>query len=157
VIASINPATGEELATFVPSDPDRLLTAAVVAQSNWRWTGIAERTDLLRSLAGVLRKRKPELATVITTEMGKPLTEAVAEIEKCATTCEYYATNAEAFLAAEQVTAAGRVEVEPLGVVLAVMPWNFPFWQFFRFAAPALAAVRSRSSPSYMRRGCRRV
>jgi succinate-semialdehyde dehydrogenase / glutarate-semialdehyde dehydrogenase len=143
VIASINPATGEELAGFDAYDADRtdrLLAAAVLAQSNWRLTGLDRRTDLLGSIAGTLRNRKAELAALITTEMGKPLAEAFAEIEKCAITCEYYATNAESFLAAETVTAEGRIEYEPLGVVLAVMPWNFPFWQFFRFAAPALAA-----------------
>ncbi|MEV5965083.1 aldehyde dehydrogenase family protein [Kribbella sp. NPDC051952] len=138
MIASINPATGEHLTSFDVSAPE--LGAAVVAQRNWRSTKIGERTDLLRSLAGVLRTRKPELAELIATEMGKPLAEALGEIEKCAATCEYYATNAEGFLAAEQVTAEGRIEFEPLGVVLAIMPWNFPFWQFFRFAAPALAA-----------------
>jgi len=143
VIASINPATGEQLATFDPYDSERvdhLLAAAVVAQSNWRWSEVRQRAELLESLAATLRARKAELAALITSEMGKPLTEAAAEIEKCAITCEYYATNAEGFLAAETVTAQGRIEVEPLGVVLAVMPWNYPFWQFFRFAAPALAA-----------------
>jgi succinate-semialdehyde dehydrogenase/glutarate-semialdehyde dehydrogenase len=112
----------------------------VIAQSNWRLTEVDERAELLRSIAGTLRVRKDELAALITTEMGKPLTEALAEVEKCAVACEYYATHAEGFLAAETVTAEGRIEYEPLGVVLAVMPWNFPLWQFFRFAAPALAA-----------------
>jgi succinate-semialdehyde dehydrogenase/glutarate-semialdehyde dehydrogenase len=143
VIASINPATGEQLAGFEAYDSgrlDRLLDAAVIAQSNWQSTEVGDRAELLRNLASTLRARKTELAALITTEMGKPLTEAIAEIEKCAVTCEYYATHAEGFLAAQAVTAEGRIEYEPLGVVLAVMPWNFPFWQFFRFAAPALAA-----------------
>ncbi|WP_405069049.1 aldehyde dehydrogenase family protein [Kribbella sp. NBC_01510] len=143
MIASINPASGEELVTFDAYDADRvdaMLTAAAVAQGNWRWTEVSERTDLLTALADTLRSRKPELAALITSEVGKPLTEAVAEIEKCAITCEYYASRAEGFLAAETVTTDSRVEFEPLGVVLAVMPWNYPFWQFFRFAAPALAA-----------------
>jgi succinate-semialdehyde dehydrogenase/glutarate-semialdehyde dehydrogenase len=143
VIASINPATGEQLASFEPydaGDVDRLLSAALLAQSNWRLTDIGARTALLQSIADTLRIRKDGLAHLITAEMGKPITEAEAEIEKCAVTCEYYAATAESFLAAEQLTADGRIEVEPLGVVLAVMPWNFPFWQFFRFAAPALAA-----------------
>ena len=143
MIASINPATGEQLAGYEPYDSnrvDRLLGAAVVAQSNWKHSEIADRAELLRTIASRLRGRRSELAAVITTEMGKPLTEAIAEIEKCAITCEYYATHAEGFLAVETVTAEGRIEYEPLGVVLAVMPWNFPFWQFFRFAAPALAA-----------------
>ncbi|MEV0804221.1 aldehyde dehydrogenase family protein [Kribbella sp. NPDC050281] len=143
MIVSINPASGEQLATFDPYDADRvdrMLTAAVVAQSNWRWSEVQRRTELLESLAGTLRDRKAELAALITSEMGKPLAEAAAEIEKCAINCEYYATNAPGFLAAETITAEGRVEVDPLGVVLAVMPWNYPFWQFFRFIAPALAA-----------------
>ncbi|MEU8223603.1 aldehyde dehydrogenase family protein [Kribbella sp. NPDC048915] len=123
-----------------PVDPDPLLDAAVLAQSHWRRTEVERRTDLLLSIAEQLRRSRPELAAVISAEMGKPLTEAEAEIEKCALTCEYYATNAAGFLAPEQVTAESRIEYEPLGVVLAVMPWNFPFWQFFRFAAPALAA-----------------
>jgi succinate-semialdehyde dehydrogenase/glutarate-semialdehyde dehydrogenase len=143
VIASINPATGEQLAAFEPYDQehvDQLLDAAQLAQSNWRRASIDDRTALLQSIADTLRARRDGLAHLISTEMGKPITEAEAEIEKCAITCEYYAANAAGFLAAEQVTTQGRIEVEPLGVVLAVMPWNFPFWQFFRFAAPALAA-----------------
>ncbi|MFC6160052.1 aldehyde dehydrogenase family protein [Kribbella jiaozuonensis] len=143
MIASINPATGEQLAGYEPYDSDRvdrLLGAAAVAQSNWQHTEVGERAELLRTIASTLRARKSELAALITTEMGKPLTEAMAEIEKCAVTCEYYATHAEGFLAAQAVTREGRIEYEPLGVVLAVMPWNFPFWQFFRFAAPAVAA-----------------
>ncbi|MFG1908595.1 aldehyde dehydrogenase family protein [Kribbella sp. NPDC048928] len=143
MIATINPATGERLAAFEPYDQDRvdrLLDAALFAQGNWRRTPVDERTVLLQSIAGTLRARSDGLAHLISTEMGKPITEAEAEIEKCALTCEYYAANAAGFLAAEQVTTEGRIEVEPLGVVLAVMPWNFPFWQFFRFAAPALAA-----------------
>ncbi|HET6740777.1 MAG TPA: aldehyde dehydrogenase family protein [Kribbella sp.] len=143
MIASINPATGERLAAFEPYDRDRvdrLLDAALLAQGNWRFTAVDERTLLLQSIADTLRARSAGLADLISTEMGKPITEAEAEIEKCAITCEYYAANAAGFLAAEQVTTQGRIEVEPLGVVLAVMPWNFPFWQFFRFAAPALAA-----------------
>ena len=97
VIASINPATGEELVTFDAYDADRvdrLLTAAVVAQSNWRWTEVSERADLLTPWPTRCGSRKAELAALITSEMGKPLAEAAAEIEKCAITCEYYATNA---------------------------------------------------------------
>jgi succinate-semialdehyde dehydrogenase/glutarate-semialdehyde dehydrogenase len=140
VISSTNPATGELLETFEAVEPNALLDAAVFAQGNWRQTDVDRRTDLLLSLAEQLRKRRPELAALISTEMGKPLSESEAEIEKCAITCEYYATNAAAMLAPETVTEQSRIEYEPLGVVLAVMPWNFPFWQFFRFLAPALAA-----------------
>ncbi|WP_427889059.1 aldehyde dehydrogenase family protein [Kribbella sp. GL6] len=143
MITSTNPLTGEVLATFEAYDADqidRLLDEAVAAQGEWRMTDAERRSGLLLSIAVRLRERRPELAVLIATEMGKPLAEAEAELEKCAITCEYYAANASSFLASEQVTAEGRIEYEPLGVVLAVMPWNFPFWQFFRFAAPVLAA-----------------
>jgi succinate-semialdehyde dehydrogenase/glutarate-semialdehyde dehydrogenase len=146
MITSVNPATGAQLATFPAYREDqveKVLTDAVAAQSHWRWTPVEQRTDLLREIARVLRKDSRELALLITQEMGKPLTEAEAEIEKCALTCEYYAANAVAFLADEPVqtnASESRIVYDPLGVVLAVMPWNYPFWQFFRFAAPALAA-----------------
>jgi len=146
MLTSIDPATGEELARFAPhsaAEVDRLLTQAVSAQASWRTAPIQHRTDLLRALARVLRDRSPALARLITSEMGKPLSEATAEIEKCALTCEYYAANAAGMLADEPVqtdAALSRIVYDPLGVVLAVMPWNYPFWQFFRFAAPALAA-----------------
>ncbi|WP_193432166.1 aldehyde dehydrogenase family protein [Kribbella sp. ALI-6-A] len=146
MIRSVNPATGEQLAAFDPDSAqsiDERLTTATAAQARWRQTPVGERTELLRRLASTLRERSGELALLITQEMGKPLTEALAEIEKCAVTCEYYAANAIGFLADEPVRSTAsqsRIVYDPLGVVLAVMPWNYPFWQFFRFAAPALAA-----------------
>ncbi|MFG6277562.1 NAD-dependent succinate-semialdehyde dehydrogenase [Microbacterium sp. 5K110] len=146
MIASINPATGETVATFTAhsgEEVDQKLDDAVAAQRRWRRTPVDERTALLRRIATVLRDGSDEYARVITTEMGKPITEARAEIEKCARTLEYYADNAPAFLAPERVesdAAESGIVFEPLGVVLAIMPWNYPFWQFFRFAAPALAA-----------------
>jgi succinate-semialdehyde dehydrogenase/glutarate-semialdehyde dehydrogenase len=146
MIASVDPSTGAMLARFDPLPPEAVDTAlarVVLAQVEWRRRPVAERTGLLRAIARVLRAGSARFAALITAEMGKPLAEAEAEIEKCAVTCEHFADHAEAYLAAEPVAsnaAESAVVYEPLGVILAVMPWNFPFWQFFRFAAPALAA-----------------
>lgn len=119
------------------------LTAAVRAQRDWRRQTLAERVRLLTRMAAVLRAGKDRFAVMITREMGKPIVEAEAEIEKCAVTCDFYAAHAPAWLADEPVTSNATeslIAFEPLGVVLAIMPWNYPFWQYFRFAAPALAA-----------------
>src|SRR5258705_4949050 len=100
----------------------------------------------MRGAAELLRKRKGHYAGLITAEMGKPITQAEAEVEKCAWVCEYFADNAERFLARQPVQTNARlsyVAFEPVGVVLAVMPWNFPFWQVFRFAAPTLIDRKS--------------
>lgn len=143
---SINPANGERLAAFERWDGARLeaaLAAAARAAPSWAQTPLAQRCELLLRTAEVLRARGEELARLITLEMGKLIGEARAEIEKCAVGCEYYARHAAAFLADEAVASdAGRsyVAYQPLGTVLAVMPWNFPFWQVMRFAAPALVA-----------------
>jgi succinate-semialdehyde dehydrogenase/glutarate-semialdehyde dehydrogenase len=146
MIVSINPATGEELARVPPMD-DAALEAAVeraaLAQTRWRTTPLAERTALLRSIASVIRRDKPRLARLITAEMGKPLAEAEAEVEKCAVNCDFYAERAPEFLADRAVASSAAESLvvhDPLGVILAVMPWNYPLWQFFRFAAPALVA-----------------
>src|SRR5213592_3164208 len=109
----------------------------------WREVPFARRAQRMREAAQILRTRRAEYARTMTTEMGKPIVQAEAEVDKCASTCEYYADHAEAFLAEQpRKTDASRsfVRFEPLGPVLAVMPWNFPFWQVFRFAAPALMA-----------------
>lgn len=143
MILSVDPATGTELARFTPQstvDVDAALDAAVTAQARWRTVDVTERVGLLRELARILRDGKEKYARLITAEMGKPLAEAEAEIEKCAVTCEHYAGQAPAYLAERPVPPDSVVAYDPLGVVLAVMPWNYPFWQFFRFAAPALAA-----------------
>ncbi|MGD9387082.1 MAG: NAD-dependent succinate-semialdehyde dehydrogenase [Gammaproteobacteria bacterium] len=143
---SINPATGEEFFRadgHTPEQVDAILEDAAVAAPAWRAQPLAERVELLRRVARVLRAQRDDLARLATLEMGKLKAEARAEIEKCATACDYYAEHAEAFLADEPVaTDAGdsRVVYQPLGTVLAVMPWNFPFWQAIRCAAPALAA-----------------
>src|SRR5687767_1347234 len=145
-ILSINPATEEVLATFDELSPEQVesaIAAAHQAWASWSRTPIAERGQLMHSVASYLRENKPRYARLITLEMGKPIVEAEAEIEKCAWTCDFYADNAERFLSDEPVqtnAAESYVAYEPLGVVLAIMPWNFPFWQVFRFAAPALMA-----------------
>lgn len=145
-IQSLNPATEEVLETFElfnPTQIDEALAAASTAFRSWREVSFAERSTLLRRLARHLRERQAELARTATLEMGKPLVEAEAEVEKCAWNCEYYAENAETFLADEAITTNATesyVAFRPLGVVLALMPWNFPYWQVMRFAAPALMA-----------------
>ncbi len=143
---SINPATGERLKTFSPwstAQLDQALALAARATPGWQATPFTERARLLRAVAEELRKNAAEYATLITREMGKLLKEARAEVEKCAWACEFYADNAAKFLQDEVIGSdAGKSYVAylPLGTLLAVMPWNFPFWQAFRAAAPALMA-----------------
>jgi succinate-semialdehyde dehydrogenase/glutarate-semialdehyde dehydrogenase len=143
---AINPAT-EELIQDYPelssNEIEERLRRAQEAFHSWRRTPFAERADLLRRAARFLRQDQAAYARLMTQEMGKPITAAEAEIEKCAWNCDFYAEHAESFLRPEEVrTDAARsfVRFDPLGPVLAVMPWNFPFWQVFRFAAPALMA-----------------
>jgi succinate-semialdehyde dehydrogenase/glutarate-semialdehyde dehydrogenase len=143
---SVNPANGELLtavAAFTADELESALQQAAQAAPHWREQAVEARCRLMRQAAKVLRARAEELARMMTLEMGKPISEARAEIEKCALGCEYYAAEGPAFLADEEIGSdAGRslVTYQPLGTVLAVMPWNFPFWQVFRFAAPALIA-----------------
>jgi len=145
-LESLNPATGEVLEIFTEwSDEQVVSTVEAVhdAYLKWRTTAFAERKPLMLKAADVLRQRKDEFATMMALEMGKPVVEGRAEVEKCALVCEYYAENAEQMLAPEPIESdASRsyVAFRPQGIVLAVMPWNFPFWQVFRFAAPALMA-----------------
>jgi succinate-semialdehyde dehydrogenase/glutarate-semialdehyde dehydrogenase len=145
-IASINPATGETLKTFESLNDQQLeekLARAAATFPDHRRTSFAERAQMMIRAAEILEHEKQQFARVMTLEMGKPIRAAVSEAEKCALVCRYYAENAEKHLADEIVeTNATRsyVRFQPLGVVLAVMPWNFPFWQVFRFAAPALMA-----------------
>ncbi len=143
---SVNPANGEEVASFATWTGVQLETA--LAQVNkatpgWAVTPLGERCQLLHKLAAVVRAEQESLAQLVTLEMGKLITESRAEVEKCAQGCEFYAEQASTFLADEYIeTDAGKslVAYQPLGTVLAVMPWNFPLWQVFRFIAPALAA-----------------
>lgn len=147
ILTSINPATDETVETFAvhtPADVQRLIDGARRSFAHWKSLPLMLRTDLLRSAAKTLRDGKQKYARIMTIEMGKPITEALAEVDKCALLCDYYAENAERFLQTEIRPSApfrhSSVRFDPLGIVLAVMPWNFPFWQVFRAAVPALAA-----------------
>ncbi len=144
---SVNPATGAEITSYEPATEAEIETAldsATETFDSWSDRPLREREKFLGSAAEVLRKNKDSYAEQMTREMGKPLSQAEAEIEKCAWVCEHYAENANQYLdsTAHPSPPGTGVETvyEPLGPVLAVMPWNFPFWQVFRFAAPALAA-----------------
>jgi succinate-semialdehyde dehydrogenase / glutarate-semialdehyde dehydrogenase len=145
-IESVNPATGERIQVYEEMTPQQAAAAVTHAHDawkSWRRSSFPERGRLMKKAAAILRERKSEFAMLMATEMGKPLKQGVAEAEKCAWACDYYADNAEAYLAPESgKTDASKsyVAFDPIGVVLAVMPWNFPFWQVFRFAAPALMA-----------------
>ncbi|MHB8905100.1 MAG: NAD-dependent succinate-semialdehyde dehydrogenase [Melioribacteraceae bacterium] len=145
-IQTINPASGKIEKTF----PE--LTIIEVKESiekahnaflKWRETDFSTRSKLMKNAAEILKARKEHYGKILTLEMGKPITQAIAEVEKCAWVCDYYADNAEKILSEEIVqtdASESFVRFDPIGVVLAVMPWNFPFWQVFRFAAPALMA-----------------
>src|SRR5690242_8613803 len=145
-IASINPATGETLRSFEPLTEEQIeakLRLAAEKFPEYRRLSFATRAAWMTRAAEILESEKAGFGRLMTTEMGKPLSAALAEAAKCATACRYYAENAERLLADEVVaTSADRsfVRYQPLGPVLALMPWNFPFWQVFRFAAPALMA-----------------
>jgi succinate-semialdehyde dehydrogenase/glutarate-semialdehyde dehydrogenase len=144
MMQSINPATEESLARFDlygDKQVDAHLDVAIDAQRAWRKKSVARRKALLTQLAIVLRQNKERYARLITLEMGKPIEEARAEIEKCVLTSGFYADHTESFLAAEQVASSARdsrVVFDPLGLLLAVMPWNYPFWQAMRAAVPAI-------------------
>lgn len=143
---SINPYNGNELATYKEhseKDINVILEKSRVAFESWREVPIKERCKLLENAARILRKNVDKYAETMTLEMGKPISEARGEIKKCAWVCEFYAENAERFLADEIIetdASESFVSHDPIGTVLAIMPWNFPFWQVFRFAAPNLAA-----------------
>lgn len=145
-IATINPTTGETLETFAAlTDAELEAKLALAAQAfrRHRRTPFAGRAAKMARAADILEAEKEDLARTMTTEMGKPFTAAIAEAEKCARACRYYVEHAEALLADEEVKTEAKkslIRYQPLGPVLAVMPWNFPLWQVFRFAAPALMA-----------------
>src|SRR6266481_1529983 len=145
-IASINPATGEKLKEFKPhndADIEKALRQAATAFEKCRGEPFPKRAQLMVEVAALLEREKQELACTMTLEMGKLLRDSVAEIEKCSRGCRYYAENAERFLEDEAAQTDARrsyLHYEPMGPILAIMPWNFPFWQVFRFAAPALMA-----------------
>ena len=143
---SINPTTGAKIAGYESMDDrtvDKIIEQMHAASNVWRQTSFEVRARLLHKAAAVLRNRQEEFAKLMVLEMGKTLASAEAEVEKCAWVCEYYADNGAKFLADETIgtdAALSKLVYRPLGTVLAVMPWNFPFWQVFRFAAPGLMA-----------------
>lgn len=146
MIQSISPTDGRLIAEYVETTPDEVaahIDTAVALQRKWAQAPIAERAIPMMRTADLLEEAREDLAGLMAAEMGKPLAQGRGEVEKCAWVCRHYAENAEQILADEQIE-AGRsssyVAYRPLGVVLAVMPWNFPFWQVFRFVAPALMA-----------------
>src|SRR5262245_58914730 len=145
-IATINPTTGETLKTFTAlsvNEIEEKLQLAAGTFRTYRKTRFAERTRMMTRAAEILENQKLRLGKLMTIEMGKPIKAAIAEAEKCAWVCRYYADNAQRHLADQIVETSAQksyVHFQPLGPVLAVMPWNFPFWQVFRFAAPALMA-----------------
>ena len=145
-IASINPATGETLKTFSTLSPQQIEQKLQLASDTFRTyhnTSFADRARMMQRAAEILETEKADFGRLMTLEMGKPLNAAVAEAEKCAWVCRYYAENAQHHLADQLIETNAKksyVHFQPLGPVLAVMPWNFPFWQVFRFAAPALMA-----------------
>jgi succinate-semialdehyde dehydrogenase/glutarate-semialdehyde dehydrogenase len=145
-IASVNPATGETIRTFEALNDaaiDAALARSVSALRVNRARGFHERASRMTRAAEILEERQKELGRLITIEMGKPVKAAIAEVVKCANNCRYYAEHAQSYLADEHVKTDAKetfIRYEPMGTILAVMPWNFPFWQVFRFAAPALMA-----------------
>jgi len=145
-IFSVNPATGKRIKKYkAHSDKEinKKITETHNAWLQWKHTDSNERSRLLNNMADVLHQQKDELAHLMALEMGKPLAQGLAEIDKCASVCNYYADNAADYLKEQLITTEASksyVTFKPIGVVLAVMPWNFPFWQVFRFLAPALAA-----------------
>ena len=145
-LQSINPTTEEVVATYTElsdGDVDTKLARAEEAFGVWKRTSFAQRKEKMLRLAQLLKQNGREIGMIATQEMGKPIIQAKAEVEKCAWVCEYYAENAEQILAHEVVAtdaSESYVQFDPIGVVLAVMPWNFPFWQVIRFIAPAAMA-----------------
>ena len=145
-LRSVNPATGNSLQSFVEMTEDEvnaIVESVHGAYRVWRETSFTFRTKRMKEVAHLLRDGKEEFGTLMTEEMGKPYKQSIGELEKCAWVCEYYADNAELFLAKKNIVTEATnsfVSYQPIGIVLGVMPWNFPFWQVFRFAAPALMA-----------------
>ena len=146
IIETVNPATGKPIAKYHNMSIDEIndkVTNARTALKSWKSLDIGERCSLTRKLGRVMRKNKDEYSRTITEEMGKPIRQATAEVEKCAWLCDYYSETAESFLRDELIPTEFRksfVSFEPLGVIAGIMPWNFPFWQAMRFAVPALTA-----------------
>lgn len=146
MIQSVNPYNGEILYQFkelTPAEIESKIENAHKVFLDWKKTNFSERSILMHEAATVLKLNKEDFGRIISLEMGKPISQSIAEVEKCAWVCDYYAHNAEDFLEKEYISTDAQksyVSYEPLGVVLAVMPWNYPFWQVFRFAAPGIMA-----------------
>lgn len=143
---SVNPYNNQLLVEYneqTESEVNDILASSQIAFEKWRESSFAQRADVMLNAASILRKNVDKYAQIISLEMGKPINEARGEVTKCALVCEYYATNAEEFLETKIIETDAQesfVTFEPMGVILAIMPWNFPFWQVFRFAAPTLMA-----------------
>jgi len=143
---SVNPFSGEVIKNYpeyTSNEVNKIIGAVDTAFKQWKLTNFDYRANLMRNLQSKLLERKEYLAGIIVNEMGKVLREALGEIEKCASVCSFYANNAESFLKNEAIqteASESYITYQPIGTVLAVMPWNFPFWQVFRFLAPALMA-----------------
>ncbi len=146
---SINPATGQTIQTYPTmkdGEVDERIGAAHRAGLEWRNSTLADRTERLTRLGATLKENRRRFAELMAAEMGKPLTQGLAEIDKCVLACDYYAQKAEELLAPEAIdsdASLSKVSFQPVGTILSIMPWNFPFWQFMRFAAPALVAGNS--------------
>jgi succinate-semialdehyde dehydrogenase / glutarate-semialdehyde dehydrogenase len=146
MIATVNPATGEPVTTFEPATDAEIESALVDASAaflSWKTTPFSERAAKLRRAAEILETDTETYARLITLEMGKPIAQSRGEVRKCALACRYYADHGEAHLADEEIATGAKrswITYQPLGIILAVMPWNFPFWQVFRYAAPTLMA-----------------
>ena len=149
LLKSINPATEELFAEFKEIDivsTKEIIRKSSISQKEWSEVDIEKKSKIILNIASFIREKKKLYARIITREMGKPISEAIGEVEKCAWLCEYYAENGSKFLADKYIDSNAKssfVSFEPLGVILGVMPWNFPFWQVFRFAIPALLAGNS--------------
>ena len=145
-LKSINPATEELFAEFKEIDLssiEEIIEESSNSQRKWAAVDISKRTQIISKIADFVRNNKEVFAEIITNEMGKPISESIAEVEKCAWLCDYYVENGSKFLAEQSISSDADksfVSFEPLGVILGVMPWNFPFWQVFRFAVPAIIA-----------------
>ena len=148
-LKSINPATEELFAEFKEIDlssAEEVIEESSYSQRKWAAVDISKRTKIISKISDFVRNNKEVFAEIITNEMGKPISESIAEVEKCAWLCDYYVENGSKFLAEQSISSDADksfVSFEPLGVILGVMPWNFPFWQVFRFAVPAIIAGNS--------------
>ncbi|MFD1628523.1 NAD-dependent succinate-semialdehyde dehydrogenase [Pseudopedobacter beijingensis] len=145
-LKSINPYTGKLIKSYTEYNPKKVESIVNATQKAWKnlsETTFKDRAQWMKNIATKLLSQKKVLAELMVSEIGKPLRDGIAEIEKCASVCEYYATHAESFLQDEIIETEAQksyISYQPIGIVLAIMPWNFPFWQVFRFAAPALMA-----------------